>query len=70
MQDRDLVKTCGSVLVSMRIRIQLSISMWIRIQGAKPMRTMRFRIRILVRLCRQKKLNLDMKNTLQAGNKK
>jgi hypothetical protein len=29
---------CGSALVSMRIRIQLFISIWIRNQGAKPMR--------------------------------
>jgi hypothetical protein len=29
---------CGSALVSMRIWIQYFTSMWIRIQGAKPMR--------------------------------
>ncbi len=40
----------SSVLVSMRIQIQLQLftSIWIQIQGAKPMR---------VRLCRHKKLD-------------
>jgi hypothetical protein len=38
MQDLDLLKTCGPALVSMRIRILLSISMCNRIQGAKPKR--------------------------------
>jgi hypothetical protein len=34
----DFYQPCGPALVSMQIRIQLFISMWIRIQGAKPMR--------------------------------
>jgi hypothetical protein len=47
-----------STLVSMRIRIQLFISMLIRIQGAKPMRT---RIQILVRLKGTKSFCLHIK---------
>ncbi len=54
----------------LRIRIVINAdpdpaftSMRIRIYGAKPMR-----IRILVRLCRHKKLDFDIKNILYAGN--
>jgi hypothetical protein len=34
--------------------------------GSRPMRSLR--IRILIRLCRHKKLDFDMKNTLYVGN--
>ncbi len=64
-----LYQCCGSALVSRQIRIQLLTSMRIRtrIQGAKPMR-IRIRIRMLVRLCRHKKLYLKLKNILYVGN--
>ncbi len=64
-----LYQCCGSALVSTQIRIQLLTSMriWTRIQGAKPMR-IRIRIRMLVRLCRHKKLYLKFKNILYVGN--
>jgi hypothetical protein len=48
---KNLFQCCGSALVSMLI--------WIRIQGAKPVR-----IRILVRLKSHKKFNFYMKNVL------
>jgi hypothetical protein len=47
-----------------RIRIQLYISMRIRIQGDKPMR---IRTRTLVRLLIHKKLNFYKKNKLKVG---
>jgi hypothetical protein len=59
----------GSALFSMRIRIRMPIQLFtsmriqIRIYGAKPMR-----IQILVRLCRHKKLDFNLKNILYAGN--
>jgi hypothetical protein len=46
------------------IWIQLFTSMRVRIQGAQPMG---IRIRILVGLCRHKKLDFDMKNTYRIG---
>jgi len=52
-----LYQCCGFTLGSKRFWIQLLTSMRIRIQGANAVR-----IRILVRLLRQKKLTLKMKN--------
>jgi hypothetical protein len=61
----------------MRIQIQLFTSTRIRIQGVKPGRIriqgvklgrIRIRILILVRLCRYKKLDFDVRNILYVGN--
>jgi hypothetical protein len=56
-------------MVSMQIRIwiQLFTSMLIqiRIQGAKPMP---IRIQIMIRLCRHKKFDFDLKTIFYVGN--
>jgi hypothetical protein len=60
------LQSCESALVSSQVRIKLffSIQIWIRIQGAKPMR---IRIQTLVRLLGHKNLNFYMKNILKVG---
>jgi hypothetical protein len=58
MPELDENQCCGSALALMQIRIQVFSSMWIRLQ-----------IRILVRLCRLKRLNFYMKYLICEGNR-
>jgi hypothetical protein len=54
-----------SVWATVLLRVSALVSIRIRIQAAKPMR---IRIRIMVKLCRHKKLDFDLKNIPCVGN--